>query len=136
VAIKTYLPTKFDNALYEILNNCRLYEYHPNVVGLRAVEFLPDEKKGYIKRIRLMFEKVKGDNLKKFVSGVNAPLKKLSLKEKRIIQIELFRQIVDGVKSIHRAGVIHSDLKPVNVMIEDLGNNKFKANIIDMGSGI
>jgi serine/threonine protein kinase len=44
--------------------------------------------------------------------------------------------MVDGVKSIHRAGIIHSDIKPLNVMIQDLGNNEFKANIIDLGSGI
>jgi eukaryotic-like serine/threonine-protein kinase len=44
--------------------------------------------------------------------------------------------MVDGVKSIHRAGIIHSDIKPLNVMIQDLGNNEFKANIIDLGSGV
>jgi hypothetical protein len=68
VAIKTYLPEKFDNALYEILNNCRIYEYHPNVVGLRAVEFESDKKSGFIKQIRLMFERIRGANLKKFIS--------------------------------------------------------------------
>jgi serine/threonine protein kinase len=83
-----------------------------------------------------MFERIKGPHLKDFISDNNSPMKMMSLKEKRKIQLELFRQMVDGVKSIHHAGIIHSDLKPMNVMIEDLGNNQFKASIIDLGSGI
>jgi hypothetical protein len=37
VAIKQYPTTKFKEALHEIINNARLFESHPNVVGLRAV---------------------------------------------------------------------------------------------------
>jgi hypothetical protein len=83
VAIKTFLPSKFDNALYEILNNCRIYEYHPNVVGLRGVEFFGEGQEGYVKRIRLLFDRIKGPNLKEFISDASSPLKNLSLKEKR-----------------------------------------------------
>jgi hypothetical protein len=37
VAIKQYPSDKFNEALNELINNARLYEKHPNVVGLRAI---------------------------------------------------------------------------------------------------
>jgi serine/threonine protein kinase len=45
----------------------------------------------------------------------------------------MFRQIVDGIRVIHKAGIIHSDIKHVNVMIQKDTNKPF---IIDLGSGI
>jgi hypothetical protein len=44
-------------------------------VGLRAVEFESDKKSGFIKQIRLMFERIRGANLKKFISDESSPLK-------------------------------------------------------------
>lgn len=39
VAIKEYEGERFGNALYEIINNSRIIEKHPNVVPLKAVQF-------------------------------------------------------------------------------------------------
>ncbi len=39
VAIKQYSGEKVSNAIYEIINNSRIIERHPNVVALRAVQF-------------------------------------------------------------------------------------------------
>ena len=45
----------------------------------------------------------------------------------------MFRGIVDGVRFIHRAGIIHSDIKHVNVVVQENTLNPF---VIDLGSGI
>jgi hypothetical protein len=37
VAVKQYSGEKVMNAIYEIINNSRITEVHPNVVALRAV---------------------------------------------------------------------------------------------------
>jgi serine/threonine protein kinase len=74
---------------------------------------------------------VKGENLKDFVK--KGGFKKYSLKEKRKQILEMFRGIVDGVRFIHRAGIIHSDIKHVNVVVQENTMNPF---VIDLGSGI
>jgi serine/threonine protein kinase len=74
---------------------------------------------------------VKGQHLKDFIKG--GGFKNLGLKEKRVKVLEMFRGIVDGVRCIHRAGIIHSDIKHLNVVIQENTLNPF---VIDLGSGI
>jgi serine/threonine protein kinase len=45
----------------------------------------------------------------------------------------MFRQIVDGIRYIHKTGIIHSDIKHDNIMIQKDTNTPI---IIDLGSGI
>lgn len=45
----------------------------------------------------------------------------------------MFRQIVDGIRFIHMAGIIHSDIKHDNIMVQNDTNIPI---IIDLGSGI
>jgi hypothetical protein len=37
MAVKQFVPQKFESAIYEIMNCARICEEHPNVVNLRAV---------------------------------------------------------------------------------------------------
>jgi serine/threonine protein kinase len=57
--------------------------------------------------------------LKTFIKS--GPLKKLKLKEKKKPLLEIFRQIVEGIDFIHRFGIIHSDIKHLNILVEELG---------------
>jgi serine/threonine protein kinase len=50
--------------------------------------------------------------------------------------LSLFRQIVEGIKFIHSYGIIHSDIKHLNILIEEKKNGEYIAKIIDLGSGI
>jgi serine/threonine protein kinase len=34
--------------------------------------------------------------------------------------LEIFRQIVEGIDFIHRFGIIHSDIKHLNILVEEL----------------
>jgi hypothetical protein len=55
------------DALYEIINNSRLLENHPNVLGLRAVQFDKYSSTKHITNVRLMFDLIEGQNLKEFI---------------------------------------------------------------------
>jgi serine/threonine protein kinase/tetratricopeptide (TPR) repeat protein len=46
--------------------------------------------------------------------------------------ISIFRQMVAGLAALHRAGVIHRDIKPNNVMLEDL-DSELCLSIMDFG---
>jgi serine/threonine protein kinase len=67
--------------------------------------------------VRLLFDLVKGKDLKTFIKG--GPFKKLKERKKPIL--EIFRQIVEGLEFIHSFGIIHSDTKHLNILIEELG---------------
>jgi serine/threonine-protein kinase len=59
-------------------------------------------------------------------SGVAQPLLKPG------VAIQVFRECLAGLAALHRAGVVHGDLKPSNIMLKRTGN----AKIIDIGSAI
>jgi len=69
----------------------------------------------------ITMEYVSGEDLKSLIHRIGAlPVGKA---------ISLVRQICDGLEEAHRAGVVHRDLKPQNVMIDRDGN----ARIMDFG---
>ena len=46
--------------------------------------------------------------------------------------VQIARQLCDGLRAAHRAGVVHRDLKPGNIMLDGSGTN-LKAVITDFG---
>ncbi len=60
-------------------------------------------------RPALLLEHVDGPSLASFLAQVELPLPERET---------LFRQVVAGVAHAHRAGVVHRDLKPGNVLVE------------------
>jgi serine/threonine protein kinase len=69
--------------------------------------------------IRLLYDLVKGKDLKSFIEeGIIKNIKKK--KEKKKLILDIFRQIVEGIEFIHKYGIIHSDIKHLNIMIEEL----------------
>ncbi len=69
----------------------------------------------------ITMEYVAGEDLKSFIHRVGAlPVGKA---------VGIARQVAEGLEEAHRAGVIHRDLKPHNIMIDRDGN----ARIMDFG---
>lgn len=69
----------------------------------------------------ITMEYVAGEDLKSFIHRVGAlPIGKA---------VGIARQVAEGLEEAHRAGVIHRDLKPHNIMIDRDGN----ARIMDFG---
>jgi serine/threonine protein kinase len=101
------------------LNCARICENHPNIVDLRGIQFDYVENEKKLGMVRLLFNLVKGNDLKSFIK--KGPLMKLKLKDRKKPLLDIFSQIVEGIEFIHRFGIIHSDIKHLNILVEELG---------------
>ena len=105
-------PTFQENLIYEARAAANLS--HPNIVTI--FDFGRDEDLLYI-----VMEYLSGTDLKTLIRR----RKRLSPPE----AVELMKKISDGVGYAHRAGLVHCDLKPQNIMVTT--DNKVK--ITDFG---
>lgn len=91
---------------------------HPGVVGALDAGEMPDGKPFFVMQ---------------FVQGVN--LRSL-MKEGRLSLADIasiVRQVGAALSAAHEKGVHHRDLKPDNIMLQDLGHGERLAKIIDFG---
>jgi len=92
---------------------------HPNVATLHDFSALPDGSH------YMVWEFIDGENLAQLIRrrGVLPPR----------YALRLAIQTLNGLEAIHRAGIVHRDISPENLMItrDDQGNERVK--IIDLG---
>lgn len=101
---------------------------HPNIV--KFYESIDTQK-----TINLVMENVKGKSLYTYLK---------MKKNRRVNENEakmIFKQIVEGVSYIHKMDIAHRDLKPDNILIDEvksIGNRQLDYNIkiIDFGFSI
>jgi serine/threonine-protein kinase len=73
----------------------------------------------------LVMELVRGEDL----GARLARLSKLPVEE----TVEIVLQVLDGLVDSHGAGVVHRDLKPDNVLVEERAPGQFRVKITDFG---
>jgi len=95
---------------YEISSRIR----HPFILG--ASFFLPDSPKG----AAIMMEYVEGENLRDYL------VRRRSAESRRKILFQIF----DAVEYLHRAGLLHNDIKADNILITAIGGD---VKVIDFG---
>jgi eukaryotic-like serine/threonine-protein kinase len=87
---------------------------HPNIArildGGRTTDGMP-----YV-----VMEYVKGQPIDEFVNDRKLPIR---------ARVELFLQVLEAIDCAHRALIIHRDIKPGNVMVDDYG----QAKLLDFG---
>ncbi|RKP04702.1 kinase-like domain-containing protein [Thamnocephalis sphaerospora] len=72
----------------------------------------------------IIFERINGISLKRFVSVLTTP-------QKDNILPRIFADVIKGLKYIHRLGWVHGDIKPDNIIISRNPDGTPKVTIID-----
>jgi eukaryotic-like serine/threonine-protein kinase len=109
-------PTSFDRFQREAEASARIK--HPNAVPVTDFGQTEDGI------IYLVMEYIDGTSLRRLIE------QEQRLAPKRVV--DLGRQICSAIAAAHRAGVIHRDLKPDNIMIEMIDNRE-TARVLDFG---
>jgi eukaryotic-like serine/threonine-protein kinase len=124
VAIKTLLPA----AAYDREVIAR-FRREANLLGrirsdhvARVVDFVEDPTVGLV----LVMEYIEGQPLSKLLHQ-----RRLSVEE----AIDVGCDVVDALCDLHRAHVIHRDMKPGNIIMEPQPAGKARAIIVDFGMG-
>lgn len=86
----------------------------------RVVDFVEDRRFGLV----LVMDFVEGDPLANVLE-----MRRLNVEESIALGIDIVTALCD----LHRAKVVHRDLKPDNIILEPLANGKTRAVIVDFG---
>lgn len=117
VAIKILLPQHASDPeiVKRFIREARLYAKleHPNLVSIYETGIA--EGTAFI-----VMKYVKGNNLKSFISK--------DLKTRLTIAHGIVRPLSAALSYIHEKGIIHRDVKPANIIIEDGGKNVYLAD--------
>lgn len=88
----------------------------------RVVDFIEDEQAGLV----LVMEYIEGSPLSKILHQ-----RRLSVEE----AIDVGCDVIDALCVLHRAHVIHRDMKPGNIIMEPQANGRLRAIVVDFGMG-
>ncbi|KAI0502867.1 hypothetical protein F5B22DRAFT_652647 [Xylaria bambusicola] len=105
---------------------------HPNIGQLRGVAWDFEDEEATIPRPLFLEELAPQGTLDKF--WVNWDFVRLKFKSK----LDLARDIAEGLRVMHRCGVVHGDVKPENILILPRVNkdNEFLAKLTDFGHSV
>jgi serine/threonine protein kinase len=78
---------------------------HPNIAPIYEVGEAPAQQAGQTTRHYLAMEYIDGSSM---ASATNLPINEL---------LDIFMKVASGIEAAHKAGVVHRDLKPQNVML-------------------
>lgn len=92
---------------------------HPNVATLHDFSALPDGSH------YMVWEFIDGENLAQRIHA------RSSLPPRYAAELAI--QALNGLEAIHRAGIVHRDISPENLMITREGGGEERLKIIDMG---
>ncbi|TAF67339.1 MAG: serine/threonine protein kinase [Cytophagales bacterium] len=119
VAIKVLSPTLTENedVKQRFRNEAATLSQlqHLNIVAL--YDYLEDER-----GLFLIMEYVKGNPLDQYVKQISGPIPEEKL-------IPIFVQILNAMEYAHQKGIVHRDMKPANILLNEEGNVK----ILDFG---
>jgi eukaryotic-like serine/threonine-protein kinase len=92
---------------------------HPNVATLHDFSALPDGSH------YMVWEYIEGENLAQRIRSRGV------LQPRYAVQIAI--QALHGLEAIHRAGIVHRDISPENIMITPEQHGEERVKVIDLG---
>ncbi len=87
---------------------------------VRVLDFIQDERLGPV----LVTELIDGSSLASLLAS-----RRLTVEE----AIDLAIDLVSGLRELHRAHIVHRDVKPANVLMRRIGGHDSRAVFIDLG---
>ncbi len=97
---------------------------HPNVARCYAAGHLGDDGELY-----LLLELIRGEGLRSLLTDSDGAMKPLEPRR----AVRLAKQIASALDAAHRAGVLHRDLKPDNVLVVAAGTPAEQVKVVDFG---
>lgn len=91
---------------------------HPGIVGILGAGDTPDGKPF------LVMQYIKGPDLRSMIQYEGMAFDRVAM---------IVRQVGRALSAAHEKGVLHCDLKPENIMLQELGENEYQAKIVDFG---
>ncbi len=91
---------------------------HPNVVEVTEIGQAPNGKPFFV------MEYVEGESLHRIITGTAIDLNRIA---------EIMEQACKAVSAAHDKGVLHCDLKPANIMLQNLSGGEEHVKVIDFG---
>ena len=129
VVIKVLLAEAAGNAYYkkkflqefESLTRVK----HPNVVKvLGRGELTIDGQEPPVKIPYFVMEYVEGRSLRKAIQPYGMPFDEVA---------SILKQIGSGLTAVHDSGILHCDLKPANIMLQEIDGGEEIVKLIDFG---
>lgn len=108
-----------DRFLSEARNAAR-FNTHPNIVNV--YEFFQENNTAY-----LAMEFLEGTSLKDFIKGNGGILPPN-------MAVDIMLSVLDALKEIHSARIVHRDVSPDNIFMVPNENNGFNIKLIDFGA--
>jgi len=91
---------------------------HPGIVSVSDTGEMPDGKLFYV------MQYVEGHTLRSEIQPGGLDLKRAG---------QIILQISQALAAAHEKGILHLDLKPTNVMIQEMGGGEMRVKLIDFG---
>ena len=127
VVVKVYARTRAGPALVAREAGALSRIEHASVV--RCFDYGVDEDKGDV----IVLERVVGSTLRELLANGSAVSSELVGPHGTLdVQVKFLEQILHGLRECHRAGVVHKDLKPENIVVTPLAG-LWLPRIIDFG---
>src|SRR5262249_48228329 len=90
----------------------------PGIVGPVDLGETPDGK------AFIAMQYIKGENLRSKIERLGMDFDEVA---------KIVRQAGQALSAAHDEGIIHCDLKPENIMLQDLGQGEFQTKLVDFG---